>query len=260
MGILNATPDSFSDGYPTLEVALRHADQLIRDGADIIDIGGESTRPGSDPVDEAEELRRVIPLVQTLRARYDLPLSVDTQKASVARAAVDAGADIINGVSASLDFEAVTPLLAETTVGYVAMHMASRPKTMQSNPQYSDVVTEVGDALDHVGKHLADNGVAPDRLLYDPGIGFGKSLDHNLNLLKGLETLSNRLKRPLLMGVSRKSWLTHLLDVPRTDTHTLDAHTVTATLAMPHPAAAVHRVHNVKLLKDALRLREALLG
>ncbi|MDJ0840436.1 MAG: dihydropteroate synthase [Acidobacteriota bacterium] len=254
MGILNATPDSFSDGYHTLDSALAHAQRLVLDGADILDVGGESTRPGSESVSTAEELERVTPLIETLRQRYDLPLSVDTQKPEVARAAIEAGADIVNGVSASLDYEAFTPVLAETGVGFVAMHMQNRPRTMQVNPEYTDVVAEVAGALDAAADHLAAAGVAGDRILFDPGIGFGKTLTHNLALLNGLEALMDRLQRPLLIGISRKSWLTHLLDVPRNANPELDAYTMVASTRLPFPAAAVHRVHNVKWLKRALVL------
>jgi len=257
MGILNVTPDSFSDGYPGTALALAQAERLIEDGADILDIGGESTRPGSDSITTEEELARVLPVIEALAGRQ-IPLSIDTQKVDVARAAVAAGAVIINHVSATLDHGAMLPLLRECDAGYVAMHMRERPKTMQHKPRYTDVMAEVVSALRRVHADLHAAGVADNRLVFDPGIGFGKKLAHNLTLMGSVETLRRQLGLPLLMGLSRKSWLHHLLAADMGDNAALDAYSLVASLSLPFPAVAIHRVHNVKLLHNGFALRRAL--
>ena len=258
MGILNVTPDSFSDGYPSFDAAIAQAERLVHEGAHIIDVGGESARPGAESIAVEDELARVIPVIEALRQRFDVPISIDTQKASVAREALRAGASIVNGVSATLDFREMAPVIAESDAGFVAMHMLDRPRRMQRNPSYDDVVGEVAEALAAVGAHLAELGVASERLVYDPGIGFGKVLKHNLVLLENTKGLAERLGRPLLIGVSRKSWLTHLLAVPRDAINELDTFTVLASIRLPFPAAAIHRVHNVRLLDRAFRLADRL--
>lgn len=255
MGIVNATPDSFSDGFPECDVACEHALRLVSEGADIIDIGGESTRPGSEAVSVAQELARVIPVIEALAKRIDVPISVDTRRSDVARRAVQAGACIINHVSACLQPETMIPLLRETRVGYVAMHMKAMPKVMQARAQYRDVVAEVSTAFRTVRVALADAGIAMDRVLFDPGIGFGKTLSHNLELLRSLHRLSSENDTPLLVGLSRKSWLGDLLGVPVEDR---DALTATACALLPHPVVAVHRVHDVAMTHKALRLTAAL--
>jgi dihydropteroate synthase len=254
MGILNVTPDSFSDHYPEKHQALDHARQLIKDGAEIIDVGGESTRPGSDPIQESLELARVIPVIEALAAETDVLISVDTQKPGVARAAMAAGAHIVNHVSASLDYAIMIPVIQETGAGYVAMHMRERPKTMQKNIVYGEVVSEVGIALQRVRDACRDAHISSDRLVFDPGIGFGKTLEHNLTLMKQANTLSGRLGRPLLMGISRKSWLVKLLENDLPDMAERDAYTALASTRMPFPAVAIHRVHNVALVSRAFRL------
>lgn len=258
MGILNVSPDSFSDGYPTIDLALRQAELLVHEGADIIDVGGESTRPGSQGVDAEEELGRVLPVVERLAQRLNVPISVDTQKAAVAERVLQAGASIVNHVSSSLDYRDMIDVLASSKAGYVTMHMRDRPSRMQHQPTYSDVVREVGDHLGGVLQDLADAGIARERILPDPGIGFGKTLDHNLALLQALATLSRTWGRPLLMGVSRKSWLTHLLGTERDNLAELDAYTALASTVMPFPEVAVHRVHNVGLLQRAFKLTQAM--
>jgi dihydropteroate synthase len=260
MGILNVTPDSFSDGYPRTEQAIAHAKQLVADGADIIDVGGESTRPGSDPVTEEVELQRIIPVIERMAQTCNVAISVDTQKPEVARRAVEAGASIINHVSGTLDYESMLPVLDSCSAGYVAMHMRDRPKTMQKNPSYNDVMDELIKALQGVEQALAGAGIDCDRLLFDPGIGFGKKLNHNMEILHGLKPLKRHLGRPLLMGISRKSWFDHLLRTQRGETSELDAYTVLASTLMPFPEVAVHRVHNVKWLKRGLTLKDSMEG
>ncbi len=262
MAIVNATPDSFSDGYPDVGRACARAERLIADGADILDVGGESTRPGAPSVSESEEIRRVVPVIERLAALWSVPISIDTQKVAVAEAAIQAGASIINGVSASLDVGAMKHLLQRYPVGYVAMHMRARPAVMQQHADYADVVAEVGDALAAVRAELDAAAVDPTRVLYDPGIGFGKKLDHNLALMRAAPTLYARLQRPLLMGISRKSWLRDLyhrdLDKSAASLQWRDTITAMASMLMPFPAVAVHRVHEAALLRDALVLQQAM--
>lgn len=262
MAIVNATPDSFSDGYPDVARACARAERLIADGADILDVGGESTRPGAPSVSEEEEIRRVVPVIKRLAALWSVPISIDTQKAAVAEAAIQAGASIINGVSASLDVGAMKHLLQRYPVGYVAMHMRARPAVMQQHADYRDVVAEVGDALAAVRAELDATGIDPARVLYDPGIGFGKKLDHNLALMRAAPELFARLQRPLLMGISRKSWLRDLyhrdMDKSAASLQWRDTITAMASMLMPFPAVAVHRVHEAALLRDALVLQQAM--
>lgn len=258
MGILNVTPDSFSDGYPDADIAVDHAAQLIKDGAHIIDIGGESTRPGSESVSLEQELDRVIPVIRRLAQTFHLPISVDTQKAQVAREAILAGASIINHVSGTLDYQDMLPVLQETNAGYAAMHMLNRPKTMQDAPTYNDTIGDITQALLQVSQALKNHDIASERVLFDPGIGFGKTLQHNLQILNGLPQMVHKLQRPILMGLSRKSWIRELLDVSRQDLAQLDAMTDIASLQMPFPEVAVHRVHNVQWLANAFKLKKAL--
>jgi len=258
MGILNVTPDSFSDSYPTPEAAMKQARHLVDGGATIIDIGGESTRPGSTGIGTEEELARILPVIRALRKAYDIPLSVDTQKPQVAKAAIDEGVDIVNHVSASLDYEAMLPVIADSDVGYVAMHMRERPKSMQRNPSYDEPVKEVTEALLKVGKAAKKLGIASERLIFDPGIGFGKRLEHNRALMKNLSAMCSQLERPLLLGLSRKSWLEHLLGPEIDAGDERDAHTAIATVLLNNPNVLVHRVHNVGLINRALDLAQFL--
>src|SRR6266478_4781103 len=203
MGIVNVTPDSFSDGGQFLqpEAAVTHGLELVAEGAEIIDIGGESSRPGAAPVEEAEELRRVIPVIEQLAVRMRVPISVDTAKPAVARAALQAGASLINDVQANRADDAMWRVVSEFGAGYVCMHMQGRPATMQSNPVYADVVREEREFfLDRI-QRLKDCGVGPEQLILDPGIGFGKTLEHNLQLLGALRDFTD-LERPVLLGVS----------------------------------------------------------
>jgi len=212
MGILNVTPDSFSDGGRFLDphAAVTHGRALAAEGADIVDVGGESTRPGAEPVEVDEELRRVIPVVDALVAA-DVVVSVDTTKVAVAEAALDAGAAVVNDVTAGRAEPEMLALVAERQAGFVAMHMQGEPRTMQDQPRYDDVVAEVGAFLaERVGAALAA-GIAPTAIIADPGIGFGKTLEHNLALLAALPQLAALAGAPLLVGASRKQFLAALL-------------------------------------------------
>lgn len=208
MGIVNVTPDSFSDGGKFFEssAAVEHALKLADEGAEIIDVGGESTRPKALPVPEAEELRRVIPVLEALASRVRVPISIDTQKPAVARAALAAGASIVNDIAANRTDDAMWRLIAQTEAGYVAMHMQGTPQTMHLNPTYGDVVQEVDAFFANRTQRLHAAGVAAEQVVLDVGIGFGKTVEHNLELLRHLNGL-RRFRRPLLLGVSRKSFL-----------------------------------------------------
>ena len=258
MGIVNVTPDSFSDGGRFLDpkAALAHALQLIEQGAAIIDVGGESTRPGAAPVAEAEELRRVMPVLEGLAGRIQVPLSVDTMKPGVARAALQAGASIVNDVGAGRQTQAMWGLVAETGAGYVCMHMQGSPQTMQAQPAYSDVVREVGDFFAERLQRLCEFGVSRDQIILDPGIGFGKTLEHNLQLLAALRRFT-RLERPLLLGVSRKSFIGKLLGTEMVAR--LPGALACACLAVASGAQMV-RAHDVAETVQAIRMTEAILA
>jgi dihydropteroate synthase len=214
IGVVNVTPDSFSDGglHLDAEAAVAHGLELVEEGADLLDVGGESTRPGAEPVPAADEIARVVPVIEGLAAKLpDTPLSIDTRKPEVARAALDAGASIVNDITAAADPE-MFGLVRETGAGLVLMHMQGEPKTMQEHPSYVDVVTEVRDFLaSRIGSAVAA-GVPRDRLCADPGIGFGKTLDHNLALLHDIETFRD-LRVPVLVGASRKRFIGQLTGV-----------------------------------------------
>jgi len=259
MGILNVTPDSFSDGgeHLGIPVALAHARRMIAEGAGVIDIGGESTRPGAEPVPLAEEIARTVPLVAALRAEWDGLISIDTSKAAVAEAALAAGADIVNDVSGLLADPEMAGVCADHCCGVVVMHMQGTPRSMQIAPHYSDVVAEVGEFFRERLRSLVAAGIDPEALCFDPGIGFGKTLEHNLALLRGLGELS-AAGRPLLLGVSRKSFLGRIL---RTDD--VDARewpTVAITANAREKGVMLHRVHAVRPNFEALRMTEAILG
>jgi dihydropteroate synthase len=259
MGILNVTPDSFSDGGSFLapNSAVTHALQLERDGADIIDIGGESTRPGAEEVGEDEELRRVIPVIQAVRSQSKIPISIDTSKAAVAGAAMDAGADIINDVTALLGDEAMPEVARRSGAGVVLMHMQGRPRTMQTDPHYADVVSEVAEFLRQRLASILGCGMAAESIALDPGIGFGKKPAHNLALLQSLETFS-RLGRPVLVGVSRKSFLASLADARNIPDRFWPA--VALTSFCREHGARIFRVHEPKPHREALRMTEAIIN
>jgi len=253
MGIVNVTPDSFSDGghFLTTERAVEHGRKLIEDGAVIVDVGGESTRPGADAVSEEEELRRVLPVVEAL-AGDGAVVSIDTSKAGVARAAIAAGAAIVNDVSASIDMAEVA---AETGAGLVIMHMQGTPRTMQSNPDYDDVVAEVRDFLVGRAELAVDRGVDRSQIAIDPGIGFGKTLEHNLELLTHLEVFV-KAGYPVLIGTSRKSFLGLLTG--ETMPERRDLATAATTALAVAAGVFVIRVHNVAVSRPVMQVAGAM--
>jgi dihydropteroate synthase len=257
MGILNVTPDSFSDGgrHCGVEPALEHARQMIAEGADIIDVGGESTRPGSLPVMAEEEMRRTIPVVQALRNEWDGWISIDTSKAEVAAGALAAGADVVNDVSGLRADPEMAALCAETGCAVVVMHMRGTPRTMQEAPSYHNVVVEVRDFFQERLSTLTAAGIAPEALCFDPGIGFGKTSDHNLALLRALGELEVE-GRPLLLGVSLKSFIGRLLG--DNDPLMREMPTVALTATARDRGVMLHRVHAVRPNVEALRMVEAI--
>ncbi len=251
MGILNVTPDSFSDGgyYQTVDAAVAQGLQLVEDGAQIIDIGGESTRPGAAPVSADEELQRTIPVVRQLAARTTVPISIDTTKSLVARQAIDAGASVVNDVSGlTFDHEMLT-VCRDSNVGICLMHIQGTPQTMQQQPMYDNVVDEVCGFLQQQLMRCLDSGIAIERLCVDPGIGFGKTADHNLQLMLSTETFHQRLQRPVLIGHSRKSFLKRILGRPVEDRV---AGTIGVSIALAQQGVDLLRVHDVRLVRDAL--------
>lgn len=252
MGIVNVTPDSFSDGgrYLEPESAVAHALNLVAEGADLIDIGGESTRPFSQPVDDDEELRRVIPVVRDVCRHTDIPVSIDTSKANVAAAAIDAGAEIINDVTGMEGDRRMVPLARETQAAVCVMHMRGTPRTMQIDPVYTNVVEEIYAYLTNRRDALIAAGVAADRICLDPGIGFGKTTQHNLMLVRRVGRL-HETGCPILVGHSRKGFLGKVAaDVPVHST----AATIGASLALARQAVQLLRVHDVAPVRAALAL------
>lgn len=258
MGILNTTPDSFSDGgdHFSRDAAMAHAWRMIGEGAEIIDIGGESTRPGAAEVPEADELARVVPVIEALRVAWDGFISIDTTKAGVARAALAAGADIVNDVSGLLLDPDMPEVCRECGCGVVVMHMLGTPRTMQLDPRYEDVVEDVASFFRERLATLASLGLDPEVLCYDPGIGFGKTLEHNLRLLDRLPALVPA-GRPLLLGTSRKSFIGRVLGLE--DPATRDGATAALTACARRQGVMLHRVHAVRENLHALRLAEAVI-
>jgi dihydropteroate synthase len=258
MGIVNVTPDSFFDGgrFQDAQAAVAHSLQLVELGAEIIDVGGESTRPGALPVEEAEELRRVLPVIERLAGQVRVPISIDTVKPGVARAALDAGASIVNDVAANREDPALWRLVGEARAGYVCMHMQGTPQTMQANPSYTNVAREVGEFFGERIRRLSDCGVGREQIILDPGIGFGKTAEHNLQLLGAARGFA-RLARPLLVGVSRKSFIGKLLGAELAAR--LPGALACACMAV---AAGVHiiRAHDVAETVQAIRMTEAILA
>ncbi len=251
MGIVNVTPDSFSDGgkFSPTNLAVEHALQLIADGADILDIGGESTRPGATPVSLHDELSRVIPVIEALSAVTTVPLSIDTYKPEVMRAAIAAGADIVNDVRA-LQEEGALEIVANSSAGVCLMHMQGTPQTMQLNPSYADVIAEVKQFLtDRLEAALA-HGIAKERILLDPGFGFGKTTAHNIALIQHLDTLVE-IGLPLLVGLSRKSVLGKIAGGD--EQQRLHA-SIAASVILAMKGAKIVRVHDVKATVDALKV------
>jgi len=258
MGIVNVTPDSFSDGGKFFDPAraVAHALELVAQGADILDIGGESTRPGAAPVTEAEESRRVIPVIERLAAQVGIPLSIDTMKSAVARAALQAGASIVNDVAASREEDAMWKVVAEFRAGYICMHGQGTPQTMQANPVYADVVREVGGFFAGRLEKFQACGVPAEQVVFDVGIGFGKTVEHNLQLLASLRSFTT-LQRPLLLGVSRKSFIGRLLGAEVAAR--LPASLACAVLAV-ESGVQIIRTHDVAETVQAVRMAEAVLA
>jgi dihydropteroate synthase len=258
MGVVNVTPDSFSDGGKFLDpgAAVARALNLVVQGAGILDIGGESTRPGAEPVSEAEELRRVLPVLEHLAGRVNVPVSIDTMKPAVARAALAAGASIVNDVAAYRAEGLMWQVVAEFKAGYVCMHARGRPQTMQENPVYGDVVREVGEFFQERLGRLTAGGVSADQVVLDVGIGFGKTLEHNLQLLANLRSFTT-MARPLLIGVSRKSFIGKQLGAELNER-------LPASLACACGAVAsgvqIIRTHDVAETVQAVRMTEAVVA
>lgn len=258
MGILNVTPDSFSDGgrHEAVEAALGHARRMIGEGAEIIDIGGESTRPGAAQIPDEVEIARTRPVVAALRAEWDGLISIDTSKPAVAAAALTAGADIVNDVN-GLRAGGMAEVCAAHRCGVVLMHMQGDPRTMQVAPHYADVVTEVQDFFTGRMEELMAAGVERESIALDPGIGFGKTLEHNLDLLRAVPAFAAR-GRPVLLGISRKSFIGKILGSPRMSDRAWP--TVALTARTREAGAMIHRVHEVAPNVQALRMIEAILG
>jgi dihydropteroate synthase len=256
MGIVNVTPDSFSDGgrFIAHQAAVEHALQLAADGAAVLDIGGESTRPYSTPVSVAEELARVIPVIEQVAANCKVPISIDTSKAEVAAAAIQAGAEIINDITGLAGDPQMIPLAVRTEVGVCAMHMQGTPQTMQDNPTYDDVVREIHRYLQQRRDVLLAAGISLDQICLDPGIGFGKTHDHNLTLMSNCHHFLD-LGCPLLVGHSRKGFIGKLLG-DKTVEKTHGYGTLGAALALARHGVQVVRVHDVRAVRQALLLFE----
>ena len=257
MGVLNVTPDSFSDGgrFLSEDAAIEQGIKMAEEGADIIDVGGESSRPGAEPVSVEDEKSRIISVILKLRARVSCFISVDTRKAAVAESALEAGADIVNDITAGSDPE-MFPLIVERRAAVLLMHMQGEPKTMQKNPRYDDVVNEVAIFFRQRYARAIDCGLDPMAIAFDPGIGFGKTLEHNLELLRNLDRLRVN-DRPLAVGVSRKSFLRRILG--GSDEGGAEIGTVALTAVLRQRGADIFRVHDVARNVQALRLTNSVL-
>jgi dihydropteroate synthase len=257
MGVLNVTPDSFADGgrFFLRERAVEHGLDMARDGADIVDVGGESTRPFSEPISPRMEMDRVIPVVEALASGLDIPISIDTTKAEVARAAVAAGASMINDVSALRFDEGLAGVAAESGAALLLMHMKGKPRDMQKHPHYEDLIGEITAFLEAAVGRAVSAGVERDRILIDPGIGFGKTVDHNLRIIRDLAGFS-RLGLPLVLGCSRKAFIGRILDKEPDDR---DPGTIAAVAAGVLNGAHIVRVHNVPMTVDAVRIVDAVM-
>lgn len=253
MGILNVTPDSFSDGgnYFNLPLAISHALEMVDHGADIIDIGGESTRPGSNPVSEQDQISRIVPVISALREKISdsIMISVDTTRSKVAEASVEAGASIVNDISSGLNDPAMLPMVSRLGVGIVLMHMQGKPRTMQINPQYSDVVSDVKLFLNSRAKEAFNYGIDPNKIIIDPGIGFGKTKAHNLELLSNLRSIVD-LGYPVLLGASRKRFMGSICK--ETNPEELLGATLATTVHALSAGVKVFRVHDVKANRQAI--------
>ena len=255
MGIVNVTPDSFSDGglFLDADAAIAHGRELLAEGADIVDIGGESTRPGAAPVSADDELRRVVPVLEGLRG--EVPVSIDTAKADVARRALALGAELVNDVTALRGDPELAGVVAESGAYLCLMHMLGEPRTMQDDPRYEDVVSEVAAFLEERLQFAVDAGVAEDRICLDPGFGFGKTVEHNFELLRRLDEIV-ALGRPVVVGISRKRSLGRILGDPEATTGPLSASLAAAVMAYDR-GATILRVHDVSETVEALTVAEA---
>ncbi len=254
MGVLNVTPDSFSDGglyFDNVEVAVSHAKQMVQEGADIIDVGGESSRPGSDPVSEDEELRRVLPVIKRLAKELAVPISIDTYKVNVAEACINSGASLINDISGISD-PAMAELAAKYDAPIIIMHMQGQPKDMQKNPEYKDVVKEICQFFQERIEVAKKAGVK--KIIVDPGIGFGKTLEHNLAIMAHVAEFK-KLGYPVLVGPSRKSFISQITGVAKEERL---AGTIAALVACRLQGADIFRVHDVKGCKQALQIADAI--
>jgi dihydropteroate synthase len=262
MGVLNVTPDSFSDGgqFVDAEAAFQHAERMVEEGAAILDVGGESSRPGSEPVALEEELRRVIPAIRRIRVRFpDLLLSIDTYKAETARQALAAGADIINDISALRADREMIEVLRQSDAGIIIMHMRGTPKTMQVDPHYENVANEVFEFLRQRRDELVQSGVDRARIAIDPGYGFGKRVQDNMELVRQLERFVE-LGQPIVVGISRKSMIAHLLGDQKLQLGDRLWPTVALTCLLREKGGHIFRVHDVRPNLEALRMTEAILS
>lgn len=259
MGILNVTPDSFSDGglFADRSAAIRHGQAMETAGADIIDIGGESTRPGSNPLSEEDELRRILPVIEALSAELRTPVSVDTYKSAVARKALQAGAVIVNDISGLRFSPDMARVVADHDAAVVIMHIKGTPRTMQETPRYGDVVAEVRDYLAEGIEIALAAGVHPERILIDPGIGFGKTVEHNLTLINRLDELC-ALGRPVVLGTSRKRFIGSVLDIAD-PADRVEGTAATMAIGIAR-GARVLRVHDVKQMARVARMTDAILS
>ena len=256
MGILNVTPDSFSDGglHFRIDDAVEHGLRMANEGADIIDVGGESTRPFSDPLPLEEELRRVIPVIKTLSQEIGIPISIDTCKSEVARQALEAGAKMVNDISAMRFDPAIGSLVADAGVPIVLMHMKGTPKNMQTNPTYKHLLGEIIDFLRKAIEQAVSSGIKRDVIIIDPGIGFGKSFSDNLKIINNLHTFSS-LEQPLLVGTSNKAFIGHVLGL---SVESRENGTMATVAASVLNGANIVRVHNVKATKETVTMIDAI--
>jgi dihydropteroate synthase len=256
MGILNVTPDSFSDGgyYLNVPDAINHAKKMVAEGADVIDIGGVSSRPGASPASTEEESARVLPVVEGLVGDISVPVSIDTCKSEVARRALEAGAHLINDITALRGDADMANVVVEMNAGVILMHMRGTPRTMQRSPVYDDVVLEISSWFQRRIKETETTGIPPGQIIIDPGIGFGKTVDHNLEILRRLGEFRH-LNKPILIGTSRKSFIGKILDLPANDR--IEGTAATVTWAIAHGADMI-RVHDVKTMHRVARMTDAL--
>ena len=259
MGVLNITPDSFSDGgrFTKANNAVDHAFKMMDEGADIIDIGGESTRPGSEPVSESEECGRILPVIESIKKiNSKISISVDTYKASVAKKAIEAGADIVNDISGLTFDPDMLPLLSGKDISVIIMHINGKPKTMQKNPVYNDLVKDIKNFLQHQSKAAEQGGIKNNHIILDPGIGFGKTFDHNFTILRRLDEICN-LGYPVMIGPSRKAFIGDVLDLPPDDRLEGTLATIVAGIIN---GAKIVRVHDVKEVKRVVKITEKIIA